>query len=166
MNFAGGGNQIRLDEKKFDINDTDNAHVTVRKDEAGIVTISTCEANDLDTNWQCPAPTYDTCDQCLAAPDFACWCNNADNIYGSGGCVDGTDCLFTLVSDIWNGVSGDDGYDGCMTAVPALNLEAGKPNLNSKCKFSVENIVLRGNSESGALPFAEGSPDFCKKLTV
>ena len=70
------------------------------------------------------------------------------------------------VSDIWNGVSGDDGYSGCMTEVPDINLPSGQPNLNSECAFSVEKIVLRGGGPDGRLLWAEGSPTYCDVFTV
>ena len=51
------------------------------------------------------------------ANEYAYWCNEAvfngaiqNNIYGSGGCTTVTNCEWTLVSDIWNGVNGDAGY--------------------------------------------------------
>jgi hypothetical protein len=164
MNFAAGGHQI---SSGLDIDNADDAHVTVRKDVAGIVTITTCSASDLSAGYQCPEPQYSSCDECNSSNDFACFCNDASgHIYGSGGCVEGTDCLWTLVSDIWNGLSGDDGYSGCMTAVPELGLAAGKPNYDSKCKLSVENIVVRGDGSNGHLEFAAGSPDYCSLLTV
>ena len=119
---------------------------------------------------QCAAPSYDGCGDCQAsANSFGCWCNEGSsppNIYGSGGCQNGGDCMWTLVSDIWNGVSGDAGYAGCMTAVPAIGLDKGKPNLKSTCALSVEKLVLRGSGEGGKLSFGKGSPAACAVLTV
>ena len=74
--------------------------------------------------------------------------------------------MWTLVSDIWNGVSGDAGYAGCMTAVPSIGLEEGKPNLSSDCAFSVERIVLRGGGLNGTLQWGAGSPTSCAVLTT
>ncbi|GMI16324.1 hypothetical protein TrLO_g11841 [Triparma laevis f. longispina] len=167
MNFAGGGSQVELDSSTFSIDFTDNAHVTVRKDPSGIITITTCKQSDLTTNSQCPAPTYSSCDDCLYNnnKEFACWCDNQENIYSSGGCTDGTDCIWTLVSDVWNGVSGDEGYTGCMTEVPEIGLAAGKPNMDTKCAVSVEKITLRGDN-GGPLMFASGSPASCSALTT
>lgn len=109
LNFAGGGNQISLESDEVDI-DNSEGHVTVRKDEAGIVTITACSAEEAAGTGQCSAPAYASCTECLASETYACWCSEGTaNIYDSGGCVDGTDCLWTLVSDIWNGVDGDDG---------------------------------------------------------
>ena len=163
MNFAGGGNQVQTGES-FTLTDTSDAHVTVRKDIDGIVSIVTCNSGAL-VDGQCAAAQYQGCDDCMQSNKFACWCNGTDNIYGSGGCTDGTDCLWTLVADIWNGVDGDAGYHGCMVEVPELGLEAGKPNLSSKCTVSVENIVLRGQG-GGALKFGAGSPEACAALTL
>jgi hypothetical protein len=78
----------------------------------------------------------------------------------------GGDCQWSLVSDIWNGVGGDAGYAGCMTAVPALGLLKGKPNLNSKCALSVEHIVLRGGGENQSLHWGPGSLASCAALTT
>ena len=106
MNFAGGGHQTAA--SGFSI-DSSNGHVTVRKDEAGIVTIAICTATELISG-QCPTPSYTDCKSCQDGSNpFACWCNPPNNIYGSGGCQPDTDCMWTLVSDIWNGVSGDAG---------------------------------------------------------
>ena len=90
----------------------------------------------------------------------------ADNIYGSGGCQPDTDCEWTLVSDVWNGVSGDAGYAGCMTAVPDLGLASGQPNLESSCALSVERIVIRGGGPNGSLRWGDGSPEKCGALTT
>ena len=167
LNFAGGGHQVR---SNFSI-DAADGHVTVRKDPAGIVTIAACGAADAAAHGgQCAAPSYDGCGDCQAsANSFGCWCNEGSsppNIYGSGGCQNGGDCMWTLVSDIWNGVSGDAGYAGCMTAVPAIGLDKGKPNLKSTCALSVEKLVLRGSGEGGKLSFGKGSPAACAVLTV
>ena len=95
---------------------------------------------------------------------FACWCNGDKNIYGSGGCQPDTDCQWTLVSDIWNGLSGDAGYAGCMTAVPGV-VEEGKPNLDSRCALSVEKITVRGGGPAGSIRWGAGSPSACSVLT-
>jgi hypothetical protein len=176
LNFAGGGHQVRLNTSRFNI-DGSTGHITVRKDEDGIVTIAACsqeEARRKNQNggeYQCPAPVYADCAECLSGGSYGCWCNpntNPPNIYGSGGCAPAGhgDCMWTLVSDIWNGVRGDGGYQGCMTAVPAIGLPAGKPNLNSDCKFSVEKITLRGGGVGGKLQWGGDSPSSCDVLTV
>ncbi len=170
LNFAGGGAQKKLDPEMFSIDDA-SGHVTVRKDDAGIVTISACTLQEAYANGeQCHKPNYTDCSSCLQSSNqYGCWCNeNSDNIYGSGGCAKsgGGDCEWTLVSDIWNGVSGDSGYQGCMTAVPSINLPAGQPNLESKCSFSVERITLRGGGENASLRWGAGSPIQCAELTT
>ena len=165
MNFAGGGHQVPA--TGFSIDGSDG-HVTVRKDTAGIVTIVTCTSAVAAKNGgQCVRPSYSGCPGCLdGANAFGCWCNAPENIYGSGGCKNGGDCQWTLVSDVWNGVGGDAGYAGCMTAVPALDLLKGKPNLNSKCALSVEHIVLRGGGKNQSLQWGAGSPASCAALTT
>ena len=133
-----------------------------------IVTVTACTAAEASANAdQCIAPVYADCDACQAGNNtFACWCNaGANNIYGSGGCVAGTDCMWTLVSDAWNGVSGDAGYAGCMTAVPGV-VDKDKPNLKSRCALSVEKIVLRGGGLNESLRWGHGSPHSCDVLTV
>ena len=167
MNYAGGGHQVEVNATDFSINNS-TGHVTVRKDSKGIMTITTCTKEAASKNGnQCVAPTYTSCDDCLRSTnDYACWCNDPDNIYGSGGCVEGTDCLWTLVSDIWNGVGGDDGYTGCMTAVPSIGLNAGQPNLNSHCSISVQQIVVRGGGVNGSIQWGKGSNSNCKVITT
>ncbi|KAL1515491.1 hypothetical protein AB1Y20_002115 [Prymnesium parvum] len=166
LNFAGGGHQVasRLPAAGGE------AHVTVRKDARGVVTVAACTADEAAAHGgQCAPPQYSGCDDCLrAAQPFGCWCNEQStppNIYGSGGCVEGTDCMWTLVSDIWNGVAGDEGYKGCMTEV-AGEVEAGKPNLKSQCALSVQKIRLRGGGPNGRLQWGAGSPAECMALTV
>ena len=98
LNFAGGGHEVEA--AGFDINDADG-HVTVRKDGDGIVTSAACTREQADANGgQCTAPQYVGCDECLDGDDYACWCSEPLNIYGSGGCQDGGDCMWTLVSDV------------------------------------------------------------------
>ena len=168
LNFAGGGHQVELDPTQYSIDDS-NGHITVRKDDEGIVTITACTLQEAtDNKGQCVSPVYSDCNECQWGTNntYACWCNpDADNIYGSGGCAEGTDCEWTLVSDLWNGVTGDSGYYGCMTAVPEIGLEAATPNLNSTCSFSVENIIIRGGGPNESLQWGSGSPSSCSVLT-
>ena len=171
LNFAGGGSQKRLDPALFNINRAEG-HITVRKDSNGIVTVNACSFEEASGNHgQCTAPVYQDCNECLhnAINTYACWCNGDTpdlNIYASGGCANGGDCMWTLVSDIWNGVAGDAGYTGCMTAVPALNLDKNTPNLNSHCALSVEHIVVRGGGPNQSLRWGPGSPPYCQALTT
>ena len=172
MNFAGGGHQVELDPSKFSI-DKSNGHITVRKDIDGIVTITTCTNTEaISNNGQCESPIYNDCNECLYGDGdgdgntYACWCNEPNNIYGSGGCTTDTNCMWTLVSDIWNGISGDAGYTGCMTAIPEIGLEAMQPYMNSTCATSVENIVVKGSGPNNSLQWGDGSPDYCNALTT
>ena len=66
LNFAGGGHQLKID---LSISEAEG-HVTVRKDAAGIVTITSCSAAEVK-NSQCPSPTYTSCSDCLKADRFA-----------------------------------------------------------------------------------------------
>lgn len=100
MNFAGGGHQVELNPAQFNI-DSSSGHVTVRKDEEGIITVVTCSHEDISDDDQCNAPMYSDCDDCMnEGNDYACWCNAPDNIYGSGGCQNNTVCatVFSLES--------------------------------------------------------------------
>ena len=63
-------------------------------------------------------------------------------------------------------MSGDGGYAGCMTAVESIGLAKGKPNLKTKCKLSVEKIVLKGQGPNESLQWATGSPPSCAVLTT
>ena len=53
-----------------------------------------------------------------------------------------------------------------MTAVPSIGLPAGKPNLQSDCKFSVEAITVRGGGIGGKIRWGGNSPASCDALTV
>ena len=64
LNFAGGGHQVPAG---FSI-DNSSGHVTVRKDTAGIVTITSCtDAEAASNGGQCLAPVYSGCTDCLAS---------------------------------------------------------------------------------------------------
>lgn len=62
------------------------------------------------------------------------------DIFGSVGCTSGHDCVYSLVSDIWNGVSGDAGFAGCRGG-------AGPSSRN--CGFSIQHIRISGPSFIG-----------------
>lgn len=101
---------------------------------------------------------------------YACLCNDQNasipgNIYASGGCQHGGDCIWSLVSDVVNGVDGDSGYHGCMTSVPGV-VKKGQPNLNSTCSISVERVLIRGNETSGRMVFSSSSPPECDAFTL
>ena len=169
LNFAGGGHQVKLGGLSLG---NSSGHITVRKDAAGIITITACtkaEAASSALN-MCAAPVYKDCPACLDGNNaYGCWCTSTattttNNIYDSGGCAKGSDCTWSLESDLWNGVSGDAGYAGCMTEVPGV-VDKGKPNLKSSCALSVEKIVLRGGGANGSLRWGAGSPAKCSALT-
>ena len=174
MNFAGGGHEVELDP--YDIDEA-WGHTTIRKDDAGIITVTTCKASEAEANGgECFKPKYKDCKDCEfgeRGPDkeYACWCNEDPNqkqmnIYGSGGCAEGANCEWTLLSDVWNGVGGDQSYHGCMGEVPSLGVDENEPNYNSHCEFSVENILVKGHGLNGALQWGKGSPNYCRHLTV
>lgn len=167
LNFAGGGHQVK---SQFGL-ERSEGHITVRKDNEGIVTITSCSTSEAIANGnQCSAPQYSNCQECLNGSNrYACWCNDGSNpkhIYGSGGCQNGGNCQWTLVSDIWNGVRGDEGYFHCMSAVPEIGLEARQPHRNSNCAISVQNIKLRGGGPNGSLQWGPGSPASCSVLSA
>jgi len=174
MNFAGGGHEVEVDN--FNINEA-WGHTTIRKDDAGIITATTCTASEAEANGgECFKPKYKDCKDCEwgergSDKEYACWCNEDPNqkqvnIYGSGGCSEGANCEWTLLSDVWNGVGGDQSYKGCMGEIPELGLDQNEPNYNSHCEFSVENILVKGHGLNGALQWGKGSPSYCRHLTV
>jgi hypothetical protein len=174
-NFAGGGHEVEFDFDQYNLDEA-WGHTTIRKDDAGIITVATCKASEAESNGgECFKPTYKNCKDCEFGErdkEYACWCNEDPNqkqginIYGSGGCAEGTDCMWTLLSDVWNGVKGDSGYQGCMGEVPSLGVDKLEPNFNSHCEFSVENILVKGSGLNGAIQWGKGSPNYCRHLTV
>lgn len=74
-----------------------------------------------------------------------------ENIFASNACS-GHDCVYTFISDIWNGISGDGGYWGCA---------GGHTTPGSQCAYSIRNI--RTKAAAGTFPSAcsalvSGSP--------
>jgi hypothetical protein len=63
-----------------------------------------------------------------------------ENIYASNACS-GHDCVYTFISDIWNGNSGDGGYWGCA---------GGHTTPGSTCEYSIRNI--RAKAPEGTFP--------------
>merc|ERR1712048_1268814 len=59
------------------------------------------------------------------------------DIYGLNGCNNGANCEYHLISDIWNGLSGDDGYAACA---------GGQPHYSSGCSTSITNIRFKAKS--------------------
>jgi hypothetical protein len=174
MNFAGGGHEVELDPYNID---EAWGHTTIRKDDAGIITVTTCKASEAEANGgECFKPKYKDCKDCEfgergPGKEYACWCNEDPdqkqlNIYGSGGCAEGANCEWTLLSDVWNGVGGDQSYHGCMGEVPNLGVDENDPNFNSHGEFSVENILVKGHGLNGAMQWGKGSPNYCRHLTV
>ena len=47
MNFAGGGHEVELDPYNID---EAWGHTTIRKDDAGIITVTTCKASEAEAN--------------------------------------------------------------------------------------------------------------------
>lgn len=83
-----------------------------------------------------------TCRQTEVGSDGTCPKEGAAHqrdIYGKNGCSKG-DCVYTMVSDLWNGKFGDAGWTGCTQE---------GTNIGSKCKFSVTNFKSKGMQFSG-----------------
>jgi len=151
-NFADGGHQIQI---PADANSM-AGHVTTRKDKDGIITVKVCTLAEAASNGgQCLPLVYSSCNQCMQAEDYACYCN----IYGSDGCAPGTGCTWDLFSDIWNGIDGNGGYKACMSAASGV-VQEGQPNWNGHCMFSAEHVTVRGTDDV----FVHGSPGKCKHL--
>lgn len=58
------------------------------------------------------------------------------DIFGANGCSNGANCMYTMISDIWNGVAGDPGFQGCT---------GGHTHPSSGCHVSVTNIRFKAN---------------------
>lgn len=77
------------------------------------------------------------------------------DIYYQNGCKDGN-CMYTMVSDIWNGWAGDDGYNDCAS---------GEPKWGNECRFSVSNIRMQGVPFMGKCAALLGWPAPAETLT-
>jgi len=114
-NFAGGGTQVKT---SADPNSW-RGHTTMWKqaDSDGVqsIHVQSCD------------PSASSCSE---GGDVA----YLRDIYGLNGCRGGENCMYTMVSDIWNGNSGDGGYSGCA---------GGKPHYSTGCSISVTNIRFK-----------------------
>lgn len=118
-NFAGGGSQITwaiADPNSF------QGHTTMWKqaDGDGVMSIhvKTCDPSEV-VNGACP--------------------ENGDvaylrDIYGLNGCSNGANCEYMMISDIWNGLAGDAGYQAC---------SHGQPHYSSGCSTSITHIRFK-----------------------
>jgi len=111
-NFAAGGHQVCYDYNPNNF----HGHVTMWKDPSGRVSVKICPG-DSPCSRDGPAP-------------IAVY----DNVYASHACTSGQDCTYRLMSDIWLGTAGDEGWRTC-----------GKAgfNPNSKCAISVKGIKIQ-----------------------
>lgn len=120
-NFAGGGTQVRVtiaDPNSF------QGHTTMwNQADEGTDTISThvttCDPSDVQGG---------SCPETGAVAYY-------QNIFGANGC-NGHNCMYTLISDIWNGLAGDDGYQSCA---------GGQTHYSSGCHVSVSNIRFKAS---------------------
>jgi hypothetical protein len=125
-NFAGGGTQV-----KWSFADPNNlrSHTTmwVRAGSARTmdVFVKTCLPSELVSG---------SC-------EFGGIMAQLQDIYGLNGCSKGGDCVYTLISDIWNGLSGDGGYTACA---------GGQPYYSSGCSVAVSRI--RFKAADGTFP--------------
>lgn len=108
-NFDGGGYQKQW---QFDGDNLDG-HVTLWN-KNGSVTVKACAMSDMQGG-SC------TGQEAAYYPD----------LYDANGCSNGGNCIYSFVSDIWNGFAGDSGYQHC---------QGGQTKANSKCRFSVRSI--------------------------
>lgn len=114
-NFAGGGNPHCYSEISPD---NWHGHMTLWKSSDGDVTVALCDSQGS------------SCSKFGTTGTYPSW-------YSSNACTNGQDCMFTMVSDIWIGTSGDDGYAYC---------SQGTYDANSKCSISVQNIQIETSS--------------------
>jgi len=119
-NFAGGGTEAKVDG---DANDF-RGHTTMWKkaDGNGVMSIyvKTCNPSDVDASGACPkgGEAY------------------LRDIHGLNGCSVGN-CMYTMITDIWNGNSGDGGYESCA---------GGNTHASSGCSVSVTNIRMKATA--------------------
>lgn len=122
-NFAGAEEPIGY-QSKWEFADPNYfaGHVTMWKhwdNGKGGITAKLCDEAERDSNGG-----HCTGDDAAYYP----------SIYGSNGCKDGHNCEFTMVSDIWNGNSGDGGFYACSAGYPQT----------SDCRTSIRNIRIKG----------------------
>jgi len=117
-NFAGGGDQIAWTSN----GDFFFAHTTMWKQDDGngikSVHVKACDSGEVKADGTCPE-------------DGAAYLHD---IYGKYGCSRG-DCVYHMISDLWNGADGDGGWIGCTGRTT---------NYGSRCRFSITNIRVKG----------------------
>lgn len=112
-NFAGGGSPLcysNIDPDAW------HGHMTFVKSSSGDVIVMLCDGEDSCTGVD--TATY-------------------SNWYDTNACTNGQDCMFKMVSDIWIGTSGDDGYTYC---------SKGTYDASSTCATSVRNIKVTSST--------------------
>jgi len=120
-NFAGGSQQVAW---SFADTDSFSGHTTMtlwkQVDGNGVMSIhvKTCKSSEVVGG------------SCSEVGGVA----YLQDIYGKNGCSNGVDCIYTLVSDTWNGLARDSGFQGCA---------GGKPHYSSGCSVSVSNIRFK-----------------------
>jgi len=142
-NFAGDSadnQQVSWTDGSHDAvgtGDDFKSHTTLRKqaDGDGVMSIfvRTCRQTEVGSDGSCPN------DEGQA---------HQRDIYAKHGCSQG-DCMYHMVSDLWNGNSGDEGWVGCTGS---------STNIGSQCKFSVTNIKTKGVPFSGKCAAMTGGP--------
>merc|ERR1712076_188702 len=90
------------------------------KKESGNIYVSLCPMSELTSEGKCH----------ISGAAFY------PDVYNSNACAQG-DCIYTFVSDIWNGNAGDGGYAYC---------SQGRTHASSGCKTSITNIKVNANS--------------------
>lgn len=120
-NFAGGGSQVKW---SFADPNSVRFHTTMWKQADGdgvqSIHVKSCDPGEAGSG---------SCSE-----DGAAYLRD---IYGLNGCNNGHNCMYTMVSDIWNGYSGDGGYQSCA---------GGQTHYSSGCIFSVTNIRMTAAS--------------------
>lgn len=136
-NFAGGGREVSWTSDGNSVGDGNDfrAHTTLRKHDDGngvmSIYVKSCDRSSLKSDGTCPI-------------DGAAYLHD---IYGKYGCSNG-DCQYHMISDLWNGVGGDNGWRGCTKSSTAWG---------SQCKFSVTNIRTKGVTFTGKCAAMMGS---------
>jgi len=142
-NFAGGGTEAPVNLP----GDANNmiGHLTARNIK-GQIQVSTC-----------PQVGTSECDP-IKYPSAASYPSDEEHemgttIYDQGGCKEGGDCVYQLVSDIWNG----DGLNPQSCQVSNGKFTDGTFNPNSDCKSIVKNIKMQGKNGQNIKSWLEDS---------
>jgi hypothetical protein len=153
-NWAYGAKQTNWGDVSGFTTEAFSGHATVYF-ENGRISVEVCKRNAGEKGTPCPltsnAAVYPSCPSGMQGKDgfqpeggmngAGCFGNaeNPGTFWKSKAGEMGS--TFHLISDIWNGHTGDSGYQGCMGCDPNV----GCPKKNNSCATSVEKIQVTWN---------------------